>query len=241
MKTEFTEGPWKVYAYDSGDGPFDIYVGAHDKKNPAHAVAGVFAGINKAVEDFKQGIANARLKSAAPEMYEALIEAQTELESSNDNLRLQLNRKISEIAKLNEKYRWRKQANEKAPKDVWVEYGDTSQDGVFMVLGQTKGAHLPEEFYWRPIIAPREEQQMTLVELQEKLGEQIKLISDSKTPPEERCEAAEYAKTICGLAKQMINNADVILRTDKLVSTGMIKNGAIKPLVGGYDDAEAKK
>ena len=54
---------------------------------------------------------------------------------------------------------------------------------------------------------------MTLVELQNKLGEQIDLLTDPKTPHQAKKSLAEVAQTVSSLAKQMINNADVVLRT----------------------------
>jgi len=67
---------------------------------------------------------------------------------------------------------------------------------------------------------------MTLVELQKKLGEQIDLITDEKTPFEAKRKLADVAMTVSSLAKQMINNADVILRTEKLVSEGKMKDSS---------------
>lgn len=49
---------------------------------------------------------------------------------------------------------------------------------------------------------------------------------------EERKKECEKSEIIARLAKQMINNADVILRTDKLVSEGKLSNSAIKSVVG---------
>lgn len=72
---------------------------------------------------------------------------------------------------------------------------------------------------------------MTLVELQKKLGEQIELLTDKNTPYMAKKNQAEIAQTISSLAKQMINNADVVLRTEKLVSEGKLKQSAIENLV----------
>ena len=72
---------------------------------------------------------------------------------------------------------------------------------------------------------------MTLLELQNKLGEQIELISDKNLPMSTRKNLAETAMTISSLAKQMINNADVVLRTEKLISEGKLKDSAIEKLV----------
>lgn len=72
---------------------------------------------------------------------------------------------------------------------------------------------------------------MTLVELQNKLGEQIDLLTDTKTPHQAKKALAEVAQTVSSLAKQMINNADVVLRTEKLVAEGKLKDSAIEKLV----------
>ena len=73
---------------------------------------------------------------------------------------------------------------------------------------------------------------MTLLELQKILGERIKLATDSTLSPEERKREAEISQTISSLAKQMINNADVVLRTDKLVAEGKLTNSHIEKMVG---------
>ena len=72
---------------------------------------------------------------------------------------------------------------------------------------------------------------MTLIELQKKLGEQIDILTDPRTPAESRKRMADTAVVISSLAKQMINNAEVILRTEKLVSEGKLKNSAIVRMV----------
>lgn len=43
---------------------------------------------------------------------------------------------------------------------------------------------------------------------------------------------AETAMVVSSLAKQMINNADVVLRTEKLVSEGKLKGASIKKMIG---------
>lgn len=73
---------------------------------------------------------------------------------------------------------------------------------------------------------------MTLTNLQKVLGEQIEIISDLKMDEEERQEAYQKADMISRLAKQMINNADIILRTDKLAGEGKIQNSTIQKVVG---------
>lgn len=73
---------------------------------------------------------------------------------------------------------------------------------------------------------------MTLLELQKVLGERIEIANDLAMDDEEREKENEKSEVIARLAKQMINNADVILRTDKLVSEGKLSNSAIKSVVG---------
>ena len=72
---------------------------------------------------------------------------------------------------------------------------------------------------------------MALAELQDKLGEQINLITDEKTPYEAKKKLADVAAVVSSLAKQMINNADVILRTEKLVAEGKMKDSTIEKLI----------
>lgn len=73
---------------------------------------------------------------------------------------------------------------------------------------------------------------MTLVELQAKLGEQIELLTDEKTPYEAKKRLADVATVVSSLAKQMINNADVMLRTEKLIAEGKLKESTIEKMVG---------
>lgn len=73
---------------------------------------------------------------------------------------------------------------------------------------------------------------MTLYELQNKLGEQIDLITDKTRTYDERKKLAEMAMTVSSLAKQMINNADVVLRTEKLIAEGKLKDSVIERIVG---------
>ena len=42
--------------------------------------------------------------------------------------------------------------------------------------------------------------------------------------------------TVSSLAKQMINNADVVLRTEKLVAEGKLKESAIQGLIRGQQN-----
>ena len=72
---------------------------------------------------------------------------------------------------------------------------------------------------------------MTLTELQDKLGEQITLITDEKTPYEAKKKLADVATVVSSLPKQMINNADVILRTEKLIAEGKLNESNIEKMI----------
>ena len=63
---------------------------------------------------------------------------------------------------------------------------------------------------------------MTLLELQKILGETIEAVKDGTAD-------TDKAKSIASLAKQMINNADIVLRTDKFVNN---KGQRIDNMVG---------
>ena len=69
---------------------------------------------------------------------------------------------------------------------------------------------------------------MTLIELQEILGDTIRSLVTSESETEEMKTAKDRAEFIAKLAKQMINNADVVLRTDKMCN----KNARINKIVG---------
>lgn len=70
---------------------------------------------------------------------------------------------------------------------------------------------------------------MTLIELQKILGDTIRELASDENRSE-GMEPAKKAKAeyIAKIAKQMINNADVILRTDKMCNT----NERINKIVG---------
>lgn len=73
---------------------------------------------------------------------------------------------------------------------------------------------------------------MTLVELQKVLGERIRIATDRTLTIEERIQETGISQTISSLAKQMINNADVVLRTEKLIAEGKLKESQIEKMVG---------
>ena len=74
---------------------------------------------------------------------------------------------------------------------------------------------------------------MTLLELQDILGQRIKIAVDENMSLEDRKAETELSQTIASLAKQMINNADIVLRTNKLVSEGKLQNSTIERMVDG--------
>ena len=61
---------------------------------------------------------------------------------------------------------------------------------------------------------------MTLLDLQDVLGKEISLLSDREKALKNS--DLERAKSISSLAKQMVNNADIVLRADKICSTKRI-------------------
>lgn len=72
---------------------------------------------------------------------------------------------------------------------------------------------------------------MKLTELQVILGNRIKLAVDLSIPEEDRKKEADISMTVASLAKQMINNADVVLRTEKLVADGKLVNSKIEGMI----------
>lgn len=73
---------------------------------------------------------------------------------------------------------------------------------------------------------------MTLKELQDILGERIAISANINAPYSERNKETEISMTISSLAKQMINNADVVLRAEKLIAEGKMKNSTIEQMIG---------
>lgn len=59
---------------------------------------------------------------------------------------------------------------------------------------------------------------MTLIELQKVLGDRVEVTLKTDLSPEERQKENEQSHIVIGLAKQMINNGDLILRTEKLMA-----------------------
>ena len=74
---------------------------------------------------------------------------------------------------------------------------------------------------------------MTLIELQEILGERIEITNRLDASSEELKSENEKSDIIARIAKQMINNADVVLRTNKLMAENKVqKESAIAKMIG---------
>lgn len=73
---------------------------------------------------------------------------------------------------------------------------------------------------------------MKLVELQKVLGNTIRNLSDVSKSVDEKAEIYKQAEMIAKVAKQMINNADVVLRVQKLeCDNEYMKNTTIQNMV----------
>ena len=75
---------------------------------------------------------------------------------------------------------------------------------------------------------------MNLLELQSVLGDRVKVTLKEDLNPEQRQEENEQSSLIVGLAKQMINNGDLILRTEKLMAQNKsLKESYAMQLIAG--------
>lgn len=72
---------------------------------------------------------------------------------------------------------------------------------------------------------------MKLTELQEVMGNVVKTIVRDDLSPERRVNEMDKAEAVARLAKQMINNADVVLRTEKLIQSGSLKDSNIEKMI----------
>lgn len=78
-----------------------------------------------------------------------------------------------------------------------------------------------------------DEKKMTLMELQGILGERIKITLKEDLSAEERQVENEQSALIMNLGKQMINNADLILRFEKLqAQTKNLKESRMNAIIG---------
>jgi len=75
---------------------------------------------------------------------------------------------------------------------------------------------------------------MTLLELQDVLGQRITATLREDLTTEEREIENAQSQLVCDLAKQMINNGDLILRTEKLAAQSKaLKSSAAMKLIKG--------
>ena len=75
---------------------------------------------------------------------------------------------------------------------------------------------------------------MTLLDLQGILGDRILVTLDDSLSAEEREIENEQSQLVANLAKQMINNGDLILRTEKLAAqTKSLKESMAMKLITG--------
>ena len=72
---------------------------------------------------------------------------------------------------------------------------------------------------------------MTLIELQDVLGRRIEIAENPEMDIAQRKEENEISQTIASLAKQMINNADIVLRAEKLIGEGKLTNSNIEKMI----------
>lgn len=80
---------------------------------------------------------------------------------------------------------------------------------------------------------------MTLMELQKILGDRINVTLREDLTTEERITENEQSFLVTELAKQMINNGDLILRTEKLAAQSRtLKESAAMKLIYGEGDTE---
>lgn len=81
---------------------------------------------------------------------------------------------------------------------------------------------------------------MTLVELQRMLGDRIKVTLKEGLSTEERETENAQTALVCELAKQMINNGDLILRTEKLAAINRsLEKSVAMCLIYGEENEEA--
>lgn len=77
---------------------------------------------------------------------------------------------------------------------------------------------------------------MTLIRLQEIMGNRIEVTLDESLTPEERQIENEQTALILEAAKQMINNGDLILRTEKLAAQNKnLKDSVAMSLIKGEE------
>lgn len=81
---------------------------------------------------------------------------------------------------------------------------------------------------------------MTLIELQKVLGDRIKTTLKEDLTTEQRETENAQSALVCELAKQMINNGDLILRTEKLASINRaLEKSVAMTLIYGEENEKA--
>ena len=77
---------------------------------------------------------------------------------------------------------------------------------------------------------------MTLLDLQKVLGDRIHVTLREDLSPEERQTENEQSALIMNIGKQMINNADIILRAEKLAAqTKQLDTSIVMGLIKGNE------
>ena len=76
---------------------------------------------------------------------------------------------------------------------------------------------------------------LNLVQLQAYLGKSVEDINNPNLDEYQRDAVFRKAEATATIAKQMINNADVILRADKLYNEGGLSNSSIMGIVWSED------
>lgn len=76
---------------------------------------------------------------------------------------------------------------------------------------------------------------MTSAQLQRILGDNIRAVNEMGDSKAERALVVEKADVIVKLAKQLINNTQVILQADKMIKDGKLRETTIKNIAGGSD------
>lgn len=73
----------------------------------------------------------------------------------------------------------------------------------------------------------------TLLELQERMGRQIDKLDAENLTPEEMQTIREETSLVIGIGKQMINNADMMLRYEKLQAQNRnLVHSSLKDVIG---------
>lgn len=72
---------------------------------------------------------------------------------------------------------------------------------------------------------------MKLLELQQVLGQRIRIASDATLSAEERCKENQMSETVAKLAKQVINASNTMIRGEELIAGGKVSESTIAKIV----------